>query len=65
MAVLNFTREFTRGNLEGIRHQDSLRFVSVADAERWVHTVNQRHTEGKVDYKVVSYQVLDTVKRKG
>lgn len=65
MVVLNFTRVFTKGNLEGIRHQDSLRFITREDASRWVKAVNLRNVEGKVDYRVISYDILETVERKG
>lgn len=55
-VTLYFTREFTRGALKGIRHNDSLSFVSVERAEIWRKSVMAK--ENKLGYKIIdrSYQ---------
>ena len=54
-TTLYFTREFTKGILKGIRHNDSLPFVSVERAEIWRKRINAKRG---LEYKIVdaSYQ---------
>jgi hypothetical protein len=53
MFRLNFVRQFTRGNLQGLTHSDSIRFSSEAEALRWVRAVNSK----RLDYTVISWNV--------
>ncbi len=57
-TTLYFTREFTKGLLKGIRHIDSLSFVSVESAENWRKGIARNHKRGSLNYKLVdaSYQ---------
>ena len=57
-TTLYFTREFTKGNLKGLQHQDKLDFVSVERAEVWLKGVTSNHAKGKLNYRIVdrSYQ---------
>lgn len=54
-VTLNFTRHFTSGTLVGIDHNDTLGFVSVDAARRWVRCVSASNAEGGCDYKVTAY----------
>lgn len=56
--TLQFTREFTKGTLLGLTHDDSLGFCVELDAEEWVSAVNANNRKGSVDYKVVSWKVV-------
>lgn len=53
---LAFTREFTRGNLVGLTHEDSMGFCKALDAEEWVSAINSANARGKVDYKIISWK---------
>lgn len=55
--TLAFTREFTRGNLEGLTHEDNVGFCRAADADEWVASVNAANACGKIDYRVIKWSV--------
>lgn len=55
---LHFTRKFTKGNLKGLFHEDSLDFFDgKPSALEWVRKVNANNRRGLVDYKVVKYRI--------
>lgn len=54
---LTFTREFTKGALKGIVHQDSMGFCKELDAEEWVSSINRGNEAGKVEYRVTKWSV--------
>lgn len=56
--LLVFVREFTSGNLEGMKHEDSLPFCSDADARGWADAINVKAKRGKVNYRVVESAVV-------
>lgn len=57
--MLHFTRLFTAGNLKGLTHDDSIGFCRAVDGDEWVSEVNAANAKGKVDYKVVSWRVVE------
>lgn len=56
--TLVFTREFTKGTLVGLTHEDSIGFCSATACNEWVSAVNRANKAGKVDYKVISWKVV-------
>jgi hypothetical protein len=52
---LTFTREFTKGSLMGLTHEDTVGFCTEADAEEWVAAVNRNNAAGKVNYRVIKW----------
>ena len=56
-VTLAFTREFTKGTLVGMTHDDTIGFCSVFDAEEWVSSVNAANRKGKVEYRVIKWSV--------
>jgi hypothetical protein len=54
-VTLRFTREFTRGTLVGLTHDDAIGFCRASDADEWVSSVNRANRAGKVDYKVIRW----------
>ena len=58
--TLHFTREFTRGNLVGLTHIDSIGFCRSADCDEWVSIINQKNAAGTIDYKVISWRVVQS-----
>jgi len=54
---LKFTREFTKGALSGIKHEDSMGFCKELDAEEWVSSVNRSNAAGKCEYRVIKWSV--------
>lgn len=52
MIKFIFVRHFTKGNLEGLDHKDSITFPSMNDMEKWVDGINKKNRQGKVDYLV-------------
>jgi hypothetical protein len=57
--TLVFTREFTKGTLVGLTHDDKCGFCSRLDAEEWVASVNRANAKGKVEYRVVKWSVVE------
>lgn len=57
--TLRFTREFTSGTLQGLTHADQVGFCTRADCDEWVSVVNQKNAAGKVDYRVISWSVIE------
>jgi hypothetical protein len=55
--TLAFTREFTKGTLIGLTHEDVLGFCNALDAEEWVASINRKNKAGKVDYRVIKWVV--------
>jgi hypothetical protein len=55
---LVFTRLFTRGNLEGLTHDDNLPCMTEKDCHDWVVAINANNAKGLVDYIVISYKVM-------
>ena len=55
---LVFTRLFTRGNLEGLTHDDNLPCMTEKDCTDWVESINAQNAKGKLNYKVISYKVV-------
>ena len=49
-----FTREFTKGNLKGIVHHDSLTFVSIKAAEQWRDAIQKSNT---LDYVLTDFYI--------
>lgn len=50
---LYFTREFIRGNLVGLTHNDSIPFVSYERAMEWRDAVNRNAARGKCDHRII------------
>lgn len=58
--TLFFARMFTRGNLAGIVHQDSIGFCTSKACNEWVDAINIANTMGTVDYKIDTFRVIQT-----
>lgn len=54
-VTLSFTKRFTRGLLEGLTHSDTLRFVDVESACRWIAGVTENSSKKRLDYRLVCY----------
>lgn len=52
--TLNFTRQFTKGNLKGLTHDDKITYPTKEACESWVKNINKSR---KLDYKVISYTI--------
>lgn len=57
MVTMTFTREFTKGNLEGLQHKDKMPFTTPERALEWVTIINKKAALGQLDYLVVSYEL--------
>jgi len=53
MATIYFTRRFTRGRLNGIRHLDTISFATAERCLAWVARINRLHARGMLDYKII------------
>ena len=58
MITLKFTRLFTKGNLVGLTHQDSLKTSSEQLAQEFVDCINENNADGVLDYKIVSFEII-------
>ena len=56
MTTMIFTREFTKGNLEGITHKDKMPFSSEQRGREWAHTINQKPALGQSNYLILEYR---------
>ncbi len=54
---LVFTRLFTSGSLSGLTHDDNLPCMTRKACTDWVESINRQNTQGKLNYKVVSYTI--------
>lgn len=56
MTTMIFTREFTKGDLEGHTHKDKLPFSSEERGREWAHRINQKAALGQVNYLILEYR---------
>lgn len=54
LIVARFTRKFIKGNLVGIVHHDSLEFVNVKAADRWLAAINASKT---LEYVITDFYI--------
>ncbi len=54
--TLLFTRIFTSGLLEGIKHHDRIRFVDRWHAAQWVRGIRRNTRRGVLDYKLTAVE---------
>jgi hypothetical protein len=54
-----FTRTFTRGNLIGLTHRDSIKHVSRERAEAWLAGVNANSEAGRLDYRITEHVIVN------
>ena len=53
MVTLYFTREFTKGNLRGIRHNDKISFPDYPACVQWARAINAKADAGTLPYRIV------------
>ncbi len=53
MATLYFTRQFTKGNLKGLTHNDTISFPPLEACADWVKVINSPKKQRTLDYKIV------------
>ena len=53
METLYFTRQFTRGPLCGLTHQDRISFSTADSCLAWVAAINAKERRGKVEYRII------------
>ena len=53
-----FTRTFTRGNLVGLTHRDSIKHVSLDRAELWLEGVEAISKAGLLDYRITEHVIV-------
>lgn len=56
--LVKFTRTFTRGNLVGLDHQDSISFPTRDSAESWLAAVTKAGAAGRLDYTISAATIV-------
>ena len=54
-TTVKFTREFTKGLLKGLKHEDEITFVSRKRAEAWLKGID---TNTKLNYVIQQYSIV-------
>lgn len=62
-VTVEFKRHFTKGNLVGLDHDDSISFVDRWHAENWIRGVNRNSASGLLDYTLTEWRIIDYVGR--